>query len=69
LEVTKFAGKEEGEEERMQKILLRQNKEREQRKKPLTQMKFIQINLTHNKAAMAVLCWQPAVGMADVALT
>jgi hypothetical protein len=36
LEVTKFAGKEEGEEEGTQKILLKQNKEREQRgKKPL----------------------------------
>jgi hypothetical protein len=31
-------------------------------------MKFIQINLTHSKAAMTVLCWQLAVGMADVAL-
>jgi hypothetical protein len=31
-------------------------------------MKFIQINLHHSKAAMAVLCQQLAEGMADVAL-
>jgi hypothetical protein len=52
LEVTQFAEKEEGEEEWM--------------KKPL-HIKFIQINLTHRKAATAVLCWQLAVGMAHVA--
>jgi hypothetical protein len=32
-------------------------------------MKFVQINLHHSKAAMAVLCQQIAEGMADVALT
>jgi hypothetical protein len=51
-----------------------QTKNKPKTKRPPTQkthntntMKIVQINLHHSKAAMAVLCQQLAVGMADVA--